>query len=150
MAAGEGFEPSHTESESAVLPLHKPAVSVRRSLQRTDIIIQKSDILSRGFFNIPGENFEKFIYSCRRRKILSKNCPFPVSPALRFSDVPEPRRRPRILGPRRPGTTPRPLSSLLPRPCRFRSTRPGCAGPGGSVALLRFCTNGQPRSETHV
>ena len=25
MAAGEGFEPSHTESESAVLPLHKPA-----------------------------------------------------------------------------------------------------------------------------
>ena len=27
LAAGEGFEPSHTESESAVLPLHKPAVS---------------------------------------------------------------------------------------------------------------------------
>ena len=26
MAAGEGFEPSHTESESAVLPLHNPAV----------------------------------------------------------------------------------------------------------------------------
>ena len=26
LAAGEGFEPSHTESESAVLPLHKPAV----------------------------------------------------------------------------------------------------------------------------
>ncbi len=25
MAAGEGFEPSHTESESAVLPLHNPA-----------------------------------------------------------------------------------------------------------------------------
>ncbi len=33
MAAGEGFEPSHTESESAVLPLHKPARSVRRSEQ---------------------------------------------------------------------------------------------------------------------
>ena len=29
MAAGEGFEPSHTESESAVLPLHKPAIFVR-------------------------------------------------------------------------------------------------------------------------
>ena len=28
LAAGEGFEPSHTESESAVLPLHKPAISV--------------------------------------------------------------------------------------------------------------------------
>ncbi len=27
LAAGEGFEPSHTESESAVLPLHKPAIS---------------------------------------------------------------------------------------------------------------------------
>ena len=25
-AAGEGFEPSHTESESAVLPLHNPAM----------------------------------------------------------------------------------------------------------------------------
>ena len=33
MAAGEGFEPSHTESESAVLPLHKPAISIRRSEQ---------------------------------------------------------------------------------------------------------------------
>ena len=42
LAAGEGFEPSHTESESAVLPLHKPARSVGRSdqPQRTDIIIQ--------------------------------------------------------------------------------------------------------------
>ena len=27
MAAGEGFEPSHTESESAVLPLHNPATA---------------------------------------------------------------------------------------------------------------------------
>ena len=26
VAAGEGFEPSHTESESAVLPLHNPAM----------------------------------------------------------------------------------------------------------------------------
>ena len=26
LAAGEGFEPSQTESESGVLPLHKPAV----------------------------------------------------------------------------------------------------------------------------
>ena len=47
MAAGEGFEPSHTESESAVLPLHKPAISY--SPQRTDIIIQKSGKLSIGF-----------------------------------------------------------------------------------------------------
>ena len=27
MAAGEGFEPSQTESESVVLPLHNPAIS---------------------------------------------------------------------------------------------------------------------------
>ena len=26
MAAGEGFEPSQTESESVVLPLHNPAI----------------------------------------------------------------------------------------------------------------------------
>ena len=34
LAAGEGFEPSQTESESGVLPLHKPAV-----FRRTLIII---------------------------------------------------------------------------------------------------------------
>ena len=28
MAAGEGFEPSQTESESVVLPLHNPAIFV--------------------------------------------------------------------------------------------------------------------------
>ena len=28
VAAGEGFEPSHTESESAVLPLHNPAKGI--------------------------------------------------------------------------------------------------------------------------
>ena len=27
LAAGEGFEPSQTESESVVLPLHNPAIS---------------------------------------------------------------------------------------------------------------------------
>ena len=31
MAAGEGFEPSHTESESAVLPLHNPAVLANKN-----------------------------------------------------------------------------------------------------------------------
>ena len=32
LAAGEGFEPSHTESESAVLPLHNPAISQTQGL----------------------------------------------------------------------------------------------------------------------
>ena len=31
LAAGEGFEPSHTESESAVLPLHNPAKFITNS-----------------------------------------------------------------------------------------------------------------------
>ena len=30
LAAGEGFEPSQTESESGVLPLHKPAITRKR------------------------------------------------------------------------------------------------------------------------
>ena len=45
LAAGEGFEPSHTESESAVLPLHKPAIS--RALVSTQIIIPKQAEKSR-------------------------------------------------------------------------------------------------------
>ena len=35
LAAGEGFEPSHTESESAVLPLHNPAVSLTNATYYT-------------------------------------------------------------------------------------------------------------------
>ena len=42
MAAGEGFEPSHTESESAVLPLHNPAKRIA--------IIHAFRDLSRSFF----------------------------------------------------------------------------------------------------
>ena len=34
LAAGEGFEPSHTESESAVLPLHKPAMRLSGTANR--------------------------------------------------------------------------------------------------------------------
>ena len=51
LAAGEGFEPSHTESESAVLPLHKPARFFLFCLpQRTDIIIQKNEEMSIVYF----------------------------------------------------------------------------------------------------
>ena len=42
LAAGEGFEPSQTESESVVLPLHKPA---KRSDHSIDI-----DMLCQGFY----------------------------------------------------------------------------------------------------
>ncbi len=49
LAAGEGFEPSHTESESAVLPLHKPAVSARLSEQ---ILLYRKEMLCQGIFSI--------------------------------------------------------------------------------------------------
>ena len=35
LAAGEGFEPSHTESESAVLPLHNPAMFLTNKIYYT-------------------------------------------------------------------------------------------------------------------
>ena len=55
VAAGEGFEPSHTESESAVLPLHNPAIlccPLRCVVQRTNVIIA-------GTFNLSIGNFQK-------------------------------------------------------------------------------------------
>ena len=39
LAAGEGFEPSQTESESGVLPLHKPAIA------RSPLTISQAHIL---------------------------------------------------------------------------------------------------------
>ena len=51
MAAGEGFEPSHTESESAVLPLHKPAVLPWNSYHYT-----KKNRLVKGVFKF-SQNF---------------------------------------------------------------------------------------------
>ena len=51
LAAGEGFEPSHTESESAVLPLHKPAICfLLLFTAATDIIIQKNKEMSTVYF----------------------------------------------------------------------------------------------------
>ncbi len=54
LAAGEGFEPSHTESESAVLPLHNPAVSCR-----TLLIIRIRRNLSIPFFRFFKEIFQR-------------------------------------------------------------------------------------------
>ena len=54
VAAGEGFEPSHTESESAVLPLHKPAVSVHLSEQ---ILLYRKVIFCQEGFSIFQEKF---------------------------------------------------------------------------------------------
>ena len=54
MAAGEGFEPSQTESESVVLPLHNPAVSV---LSRQD-----RELLYHGFTDCQG--FFAFFENC--------------------------------------------------------------------------------------
>lgn len=46
LAAGEGFEPSQTESESVVLPLHNPAISAP-ALAEANIIISPKSHLSR-------------------------------------------------------------------------------------------------------
>ena len=42
LAAGEGFEPSQTESESGVLPLHKPAICL--APKRIIIIYQNPEM----------------------------------------------------------------------------------------------------------
>ena len=44
VAAEEGFEPSQTESESAVLPLHNSAISL------TDIIIADKSMFVNTFY----------------------------------------------------------------------------------------------------
>ena len=49
MAAGEGFEPSHTESESAVLPLHKPAMLSAALATNRYYYTEISDIVNRVF-----------------------------------------------------------------------------------------------------
>ena len=51
VAAGEGFEPSHTESESAVLPLHKPAIFVRSCRTNRYYYTGKQEFV-KGFFEI--------------------------------------------------------------------------------------------------
>ena len=61
LAAGEGFEPSQTESESVVLPLHNPAKLTSRS--RPKLIISKNREKSRTFLKKVDLFFAKF---CRR------------------------------------------------------------------------------------
>ncbi len=56
MAEGEGFEPPQTESESGVLPLHKPSISATPIIIRT--IPEKSSTISRifVFLRLPGRH----------------------------------------------------------------------------------------------
>ena len=79
MAAGEGFEPSHTESESAVLPLHKPAVSSWNSYHYTkklSLVKRFSDFFPNFFFD---EKIRPFPPSSRRQKcaIIEAKSPSP-------------------------------------------------------------------------
>ena len=68
MAAGEGFEPSQTESESGVLPLHKPAIATAaRYTQRTNVIIQEVRNLSTPFFKKVGKKKNAFAAAGHRR-----------------------------------------------------------------------------------
>ena len=53
-AAGEGFEPSHTESESAVLPLHNPARSQACVIILSALPVVKNFFCLRASFRTPG------------------------------------------------------------------------------------------------
>ena len=70
LAAGEGFEPSQTESESVVLPLHNPAICllcrpVICSLCRsTNVIIAEDRKLSIEFFYFFTYKSKKERWSC--------------------------------------------------------------------------------------
>ena len=61
LAAGEGFEPSHTESESAVLPLHNPAMFLTNKIYYTrfpafvNTFFPVSEKIFRGRFGPPPE-----------------------------------------------------------------------------------------------
>lgn len=59
MAAGEGFEPSQTESESVVLPLHNPAICRVESTQQ-DKIITSYYLVVKPFSNTMKANFGLF------------------------------------------------------------------------------------------
>ena len=72
LAAGEGFEPSHTESESAVLPLHKPAISVRRSEQ---ILFYRYSFFCQGDFS---NSFRLFSSLPAAEQIFEKTALFPL------------------------------------------------------------------------
>ena len=48
LAAGEGFEPSQTESESVVLPLHNPALFI--SLVEDECYYSKYSEFVKGYF----------------------------------------------------------------------------------------------------
>ena len=48
LAAEEGFEPSQTESESAVLPLHNSAI-YRRVFPTAGVIVSRSSWIVKGF-----------------------------------------------------------------------------------------------------
>ena len=65
LAAGEGFEPSHTESESAVLPLHKPAISVCRSVvnRSEQILLYRRIWICQGIFWKKSKNFGRYCFS---------------------------------------------------------------------------------------
>ena len=59
LAAGEGFEPSQTESESGVLPLHKPAISLRGTSRNEQILLYKKRAICQPLFPKKSENLKK-------------------------------------------------------------------------------------------
>ena len=69
LAAGEGFEPSHTESESAVLPLHKPAWQMR--------LYSPASLLVKTLLRYPADTPGTAYFNNKTPGMLT-NCPFRV------------------------------------------------------------------------
>ncbi len=68
MAAGEGFEPPQTESESGVLPLHKPAVLAASSVyyytHGQEKVKQKFPAMGDFFGKAGGKVLDRTVYIC--------------------------------------------------------------------------------------
>ena len=77
LAAGEGFEPSQTESESVVLPLHNPAISLHFFL--FVVRSRKGQVLLYARFEEMSRIFSKNFFRNFRPRKRAKISPLPGS-----------------------------------------------------------------------
>ena len=62
MAAEEGFEPSHTESESAVLPLHHSATFILLFYQIAPRVSRAFILVIKHFFLIEDDKWHNIVF----------------------------------------------------------------------------------------
>ena len=72
LAAGEGFEPSRTESESGVLPLHKPAMFILLGAANTNYYSVESKNVNRFLKNISKTFAADSVPFCRLLGLLNE------------------------------------------------------------------------------